>query len=45
MKNNRVILSVVLLVVALGSSESQFAQEAPTGAEKSNSQGRNHLLA
>jgi len=45
MKNNRVILRVVLLVVALGSSGSQFAQEAPTGDEKSNSQGRNHLLA
>jgi hypothetical protein len=34
MKKNRVILSVVLLVAALGSSGSQFAQEAPTGAEK-----------
>ena len=45
MKNNRVILSAVLLVVALGSSGSQFAQETPTGAEKSKAQDRNHGLA
>ena len=43
MKNNRVILSAVLLVVALGSSGSQFAQETPTGAEKSKAQDRHGL--
>jgi hypothetical protein len=43
MKNNRVILSAVLLVVALGSSGSQFAQDTPTGAEKSKAQERHGL--
>jgi hypothetical protein len=43
MKKHRVILSAVLLVVALGSAGSQFAQETPTGAEKSKAQDRHEL--
>ena len=43
MKKHRVILSTVLLVLALGISTSQFAQETPTGAEKSKAQDRHGL--
>jgi hypothetical protein len=43
-KKHRVILSTVLLVLALGTSASQFAQDASTRVE-SNQQNRNHLLA
>jgi hypothetical protein len=45
MKKHRVILSSVLLVLALGTSASQFAQDSSTGVEKANQQGRNHALA
>lgn len=45
MKKHRVILSTVLLVLALGTSASQFAQDTSTGVENSNQQSRNHALA
>jgi hypothetical protein len=45
MKKHRVILSTVLLVLALGISGSQFAQDTSTGVENSNPQSRNHELA
>jgi hypothetical protein len=45
MKKRQIVLSVVLLLVALGSSGSQFAQDARPGADKSESRGRNQLLA
>jgi hypothetical protein len=45
MKKHRVILSTVLLVLLLGTSASQFRQDAPTRAEKSNQQSRNRALA
>jgi hypothetical protein len=45
MKKHRVILSSVLLVLALGTSASQFAQDASTGVENSGQQSRNHVLA
>ena len=45
MKKYRVILGTVLLVLALGISTSQFAQDASTGVEKSGQQSRNHELA
>jgi hypothetical protein len=45
MKKRRVIFSTVLLVLALGISKSQFAQNSPTVVENSNQQSRNHALA
>ncbi len=45
MKKHRVILGTVLLVLALGISKSQFAQNAPTVVENSDQQSRNHALA
>jgi hypothetical protein len=45
MKKSKVILSIVLLVLALGISTSHFAQDASTGVEKSDQQSRNHALA
>jgi hypothetical protein len=45
MKKHRLILSTVLLMLALGTSASQSAQDASTGVENSNQQGRNHSLA
>jgi hypothetical protein len=45
MKKHRVILGTVLLVLALGISKSQFAQNASTVVENSDQQSRNHALA
>src|SRR5580700_5550351 len=45
MKKHRVILGTVLLVLALGISKSQFAQNASTVVENSDQQSRNHVLA
>jgi hypothetical protein len=45
MTKQQVILSGVLLALALGTSASQFAQDASTAVEKPNRQSRNHALA
>jgi hypothetical protein len=45
MKKHRVILCTVLLVLALDTSASQFAQDGSIGVERSNRQSRNHALA
>lgn len=44
MKKHRMILTAVLLLLVLGTSASQFAQDAATGDVKANQQGRNHAL-
>jgi hypothetical protein len=44
MRNYRIILSVVLLLVALGVLTPQFAQNAPVGPEKPDQERRFHAL-
>lgn len=44
MKKHRITLSTVLLVLALGTLASQFAQDASTGAEKPDAERRASML-
>ena len=44
MKKHRIILSTALLVLALGTSGSQFAQNALSQSERTNQQSPDHVL-
>jgi hypothetical protein len=44
MKKHRIILSIALLVLALGTSGSQFAQNALSQSERTNQQSPDHVL-
>jgi len=45
MNSRRIVLSTVLLVLALGTSASHFAQRSSAGASQGDEQNRTHVLA